>query len=113
MAEINNVVTNEEAADIVTEMNSMPVTKPHFGRNIVTGIGIGVTGALAIYGLVELGKKGVKLIKKQIEKNKAEHPVYEYEKVEIENEIDKATDEIKAMKKHKKEKHPMGFQYKA
>ena len=113
MAEINNVVTNEEKVDIITEVNSMPVVKTNFGRNIVTGIGIGVTGALAIYGLVELGKKGVKMIKKHIEKKKAEHPVYEYEKVEVDNDADKSADEVKAMKRRKKEKHPMGFQYKA
>lgn len=116
MADVNNVVANENEVVVEPVVPAAPETGYKFGKtasNIAIGVGIGVTGAFALYGLYELGKKGFGLIKKQIEKRKMEHPVYEYEKVETADEAEKA-DEIKAsLKRHKKEKHPMGFQYKA
>ena len=85
-------------------------------KNVMLGLGIFAGASLAGYGLFELGKKGVRAVKGLMEKNKEKkHPEYRYEKtddvVEAEKEIKDTL--AKAKFRHKKEKHPMGFQYKA
>lgn len=106
------VTGNEVVADLTPETLA-PKTDNGLFKNITLGVGVAAGGALAIYGAYELGKKGVKFIRNLMEKRKEskEHPDYTYEKVE---EAAKEMEETitKAKYRNKKEKHPMGFQYK-
>ena len=103
------VTGNEVVADLTPETLA-PKTGNGLVKNITLGVGVAAGGALAIYGAYELGKKGVKFIRNLMEKRK-EHPDYTYEKVkEAAKEMEETI--AKAKYRNKKEKHPMGFQYK-
>ena len=112
MAEVNNVTVNEEIVEPTVDLVTYKPAKT-FG-NIATGAGIAVGGALALYGLFDLGKKAVGAIRKHMEKRKEamNHPVYEYKKLETKENQEKE-DIPKAKLQRKKKKNPIGFRYEA
>lgn len=95
-------------------MNNMVTVsvKRNVSKNILTGIGIAAGGAVAAYGLYELVKKGVTLLrdnrkKKKVVENEPEFPKYKYKKVESSDE----EKNVDAPKARKNEKVQMGFRY--
>lgn len=108
---VNVVESDIVESDITNDLPVIP-TKRGVSKNILTGVGIAAGGAIAAYGLYELVKKGVTLLRNKKEKKKVagnglDYPKYEYKKVES-SEEGKNDESPKA---RKDEKVQMGFRY--